>query len=351
MFARDSKKKQSKQKQLKFLCLALCLSSFILSLEFSSSSFGIYDFLIILWKKLKAEPLSSELKLAENILINIRLPRLLVASLCGASLGVAGVVSQGLFRNALASPSLIGSTSGATLGAVLCFYYGQAWYHTLSLSFFAMTGALSTSSLLLLIYTKLKNLSLAHLLLIGLTFSTLSNALCSLIISLEDSNPYKSFAIYRWLLGGFYSIEWSHFKLSVVPLVFAIAWAFKLAKKLDILCLGEEIAQSLGVEIKKLKISCLLVLSLILGFITSVAGAIPFLGLIAPHITRTLIGSHHKDLMKYTLLNSVSLILIADMIAKKAFAHKELELGIILSLIGCPFFLYLILRKKNFEAA
>ena len=349
MFAKGFTKIKKKKSKVEIFCLFVCLSSLLLSLEFSSSSFGCQEFFLILFNKLKQTPLTPELEIAENILFHVRLPRIIVASLCGGALGVAGVISQGLFRNSLASPSLTGSASGATLGAVLCFYYGQAWSHTLSVPLFAISGAFVTSSLLLFLYRKSSTLSLTKLLLVGLTFSTLTNALCSFVISLEDANPYKSFAIYRWLLGGFHSVEWSHLKLSFIPLILSVVWAIKIASRLDILCLGDDIAQSLGVELKKIKTSCLVLLSLILGIVVSIAGSVPFIGLIAPHITRNLVGSHHKKLMIYTFCNSISLVLCADMIAKKTFSHKELELGIILSLIGSPFFLYLILRNNNLE--
>lgn len=348
MFVEDYSKKESKIKQTKAICFIIFFLSLLLSFELSSSNYGIKDYLLLLNKKISQIPLSNQLKTAETILLHIRLPRIIVASLCGSALGVAGVLSQGLFRNSLASPSLIGSTSGATLGAVLCFTFGKPWTHILSIPLAAMTGSLITTSLLLIIYKHLKSSNLTHLLLIGLTFSTLSNALCSLMISLEETDLYKSFTIYRWLLGGFHNVEWSHFWICLAPLSFGIFSAFKLCAKLDLLCLGEDIAQTLGVEIKTMKIACLLILSLLLGVISSVAGSIPFIGLMAPHITRTLIGSHHRELMKYTVLNSASLVLLADIIAKKALVHKELELGIVLSLMGSPFFLYLIIRKKNF---
>lgn len=357
MFAEDSMKQQRKLlkvnnkvfiKQLCYLFFIICLIS---SFEWSSSEFGLKEFFQIILYKVTNTKLSDPLVTAETILFHIRLPRLLTASLCGAALGLSGVLSQGLFRNSLASPSLIGSSSGATLGAVLCFYKGQAWLHSLSVPAFAILGSLLTTSLLLFIYTRLKTSNMTQLLLIGLSFSTLSNALCSLIISVEDQNPYKSFAIYRWLLGGFNSVEWSHFKVCLIPLTFGIFWATKISHKLDILALGEELAYSLGVDIKKLKIFCLLLISLLLGTVTSIAGSIPFIGLIAPHITRTLIGCQHKELMKFTLMNSISLILMSDLIAKKMLNHKELEIGIVLSILGAPFFIYLILRRNNLESS
>lgn len=338
-------KSSKKTKNIESLCLLFCFLSFLASFEWSSSQFGLFNFFQIIFLKLTNTKIPENLETAKTILFDIRTPRILTASLCASALGVSGVISQGLFRNALASPSLIGSTSGALLGAVLCFYLGEAFSHSLSVSAFAIFGSLMSTTLLLSIYAKFETKNITKLLLIGLSFSTLSSALCSLIISLEDANPYKSAAIYRWLLGGFHSAEWSHFYLSVLPLCLGCFYAFTLTSKLDILSLGDDVALSLGVPIKNLKIMSLLTLSVLLGIVTSLAGPLPFVGLIVPHITRSLIGPSHKKLMTFTLFNSVSLVLLSDLFAKKILPHKELEIGIILSILGAPFFLYLIMRK------
>ena len=331
MFAEDYKINR------KISCLLLCAISIILSFEVSSSSFGLLDLFPLLKAKFFGQSLSKQQITTEKIMLSVRLPRILVAALCGASLGTAGVISQGLFRNPLASPSLTGSASGATLGAVLCFFFGLSDIHSLSVPIAAVLGALLSSILLFMLYTRENKLNLTKLLLIGLTFSTFTAAFSSLIISLESKDPYKSFAIYRWLMGGFHSVEWLHFQLILLPLGVGVIYAGGLAKEMDLMCLGDETAESLGVSIKNLKLKCILLLSVLLGFVTSIAGAIPFVGLIVPHITRNLLGSHHKDLLKYTFINSITLITLADLVAKKALAYKELELGIILSLMGSPF--------------
>lgn len=331
----------------KVLSFALCLFLFVLSLHLSRSSFGLKEMLRILSLKLTGEEIPQSLATAKVILFGVRLPRLLMASFSAASLGVAGVLSQGLFRNPLASPSLIGSTSGGLLGAVLCLSLGGASTGLLSVSLCSFIGSLSSTACLLFLFYKLGQVDFTKLLLIGLSFSTFTGAVCQFIISFEDKDPYKSMMIYRWFMGGFYHIEWDHFLFSFFPLLLALSASFFLASSLDVLSLGDEVAESLGVPMKSLKVKALLLLSLLLGIVTSLAGPLPFVGLMAPHITRELIGARHKELMKYTILNSISLVLLADLLAKNIFSHKELELGILLSLIGAPFFLYLTLSKKS----
>ena len=333
--------------KIKVICFFVVLLSFCLSLELSSSDFGLNDFLRIILEKFKDEQLSNELQTVWVILFDVRLPRVLLAALCGGAMGISGVLSQGLFRNPLASPSLVGSSSGALLGGVFCFYLGVSSSHFLALTFFAILGSFVTTFFLLLLYSRFQEGGVSKLLLVGLSFSTLASALSTLLISLEDRDPYKSTAIYRWFLGGFYHASWSHVLLVFFPVMLGLFFCSKVAPKLDLLSLGDDTAKSLGLDLKKIKISLLLLISLLLGLVTSVAGAVPFVGLVVPHMTRSLLGPSHKNLMIFSFINSASLVLLSDMIAKKALAHKELELSIVLSLLGAPFFIYLLLRKAK----
>lgn len=330
----------------KTLILIFFLFIFLGSLQWSSSSFYLLDALKIFFTHLKEEELSPQLITAKTILFEVRLPRILTAALSGASLGIAGVLSQGLFRNPLASPSLIGTTSGGVLGGVLFLSLGGVSPHFLGLSFFSFLGSLLTTAGILFLFHKLRNSDFTKLLLVGLSFSTFTGALCQFVISLEESDYHKSLMIYRWSLGGFYHTEWTHFLLSLFPISIGVFASFSLCSKLDVLSLGDEVAETMGLGLHNLKMKTLLLLSLLVGVVTSLAGPLPFIGLIAPHITRKLIGAQHKELMKYTLFNSMSLILLADLLAKNIFHHKELELGILLSLIGAPFFLYLSFKKE-----
>ncbi len=330
----------------KILIFIFFIFVFLGSLEWSSSSFSLLDGFEILLHELKGEKLSERLITAKTILFEVRLPRVLTAALSGASLGIAGVLSQGLFRNPLASPSLIGTTSGGVLGGILFLSLSGVSTHFLGLSFFSFLGSLLTTSGILFLFHKLRNPDFTKLLLVGLSFSTFTGALCQFVISLEESDYQKSLMIYRWSLGGFYHTEWTHFFLSLFPLSIGIVASFSLCSKLDVLSLGDEVAETMGVALHDLKMKTLLLLSLLVGVVTSLAGPLPFIGLMAPHITRKLIGAKHTELMKYTFFNSMSLILLADLLAKNIFHHKELELGILLSLIGAPFFLYLSLKKE-----
>lgn len=343
----DSLQEDSRSFSKKLTCLFLCFISFLFSLSQSSSDIGLTEAVQILLASMRGVELTSSLETAKIILFDVRLPRVLLVTLCGGSLAVAGVLSQGLFRNPLASPSLVGASSGALLGGALCFFLGAAFDHVLSLSLFALLGSFFSTGLLLLLYTRFQVENITKLLLVGLSFSTLASAVCSLLISLEDRDPYRAAALYRWFLGGFYHSSWDLFFLGLVPLSLGSFFCFRSSGELDVLSLGDESALSLGLNLSRFKFLCLFALSLILGVVTSLGGAIPFVGLVVPHITRSLIGPHHKDLMAYSFINGMSLMLLADLVAKKALAHKELELSLVLSLLGAPFFLFLLIRKEG----
>ena len=343
MYAKESKRIHRR----KFFCFLFLAFALLINLSDPQGKYGISSLFKVLLSKLSGKNFSEEAKSIEIILIQVRIPRILTASLFSAAIGVAGVLSQGLFRNPLGSPSLVGSTSGALLGAIFCFYLGEAFAHSLQVTLFASLGSLLSTFFILLLYNRIPSKSISKLLLMGLSFTTFSNALGSFLISLEDKDIYKSSSIYRWLLGGFHSVEWSFLKLSVIPLLFGIAYTLKFSYQLDLLSLGEETAGSLGVNMRRLKTNCLLILSLLLGVVTSFVGPLPFVGLIVPHITRSLLGPKHKTLMLYTMINSMSLVLLADYIAKNLLSHKELEISILLSLIGAPFFLYLLFQERR----
>jgi iron complex transport system permease protein len=285
----------------------------------------------------------------EMILGDIRLPRVLTAALCGAALAAAGCISQALFRNPLASPSITGTESGGVLAAVIAFYTGAAFASPYSLAAVAISGAaLSTLAVFFLMrvngWQKLETLLLA-----GFALNTLFGAGTSFTLSLALDDHQKSAAMMHWLLGGFQARGWEHVAVGAVLLSVGGLWAGTLAKKLDILSLGEEQASTLGIDTKNLRTQSILAIGVLVGGAVAIAGAIPFVGLIVPHTTRMLVGPHNKRLLFCSLLNGASLVVIADAVARTLRSPSEIEVGIVTSLIGAPYFLWLLLRKRRYQ--
>ena len=284
---------------------------------------------------------------SEMIIGDIRLPRVLTAAICGAALAAAGCISQGLFRNPLASPSITGTESGGVLAAVIAFYTGAAFATPYSLAAVAICGAAASTMAVFFLMRVNGWQKLETLLLTGFALNTLFGAGTSFTISLALEDHQKSAAMMHWLLGGFQARGWEHVAVGILLLVVGVFSATRLTKKLDILALGEEQATTLGIDTKKLRTQSILTIAVLVGGAVAIAGAIPFVGLIVPHTTRMLVGPHNKKLLICSLINGASLVVIADALARTVRSPSEMEVGIVTALIGAPYFMWLLLRKRR----
>ena len=324
--------------------ILVAAAAFAVSVNIGPSTTTLSDLWSAVLKLLSGTALESG---AEMIVGDIRLPRVLTAAICGAALAAAGCVSQALFRNPLASPSITGTESGGVLAAVIAFYTGAAFASPYSLATVAICGAaVSTMAVFFLMrlngWQKLETLLLA-----GFALNTLFGAATSFTISLALEDHQKSAAMMHWLLGGFQARGWEHVAVGLVILIIGMSWASTLSKKLDILALGEEQATTLGIDTKKLRTQSILTIGVLVGGAVAIAGAIPFVGLIVPHTTRLLVGPHNRRLLLCSLLNGATLVVIADALARTVRSPSEIEVGIVTSLIGAPYFLWLLLRKRR----
>ena len=282
-----------------------------------------------------------------SILISIRLPRTLVAALCGAALAAAGVLSQGLFRNSLASPSILGTTAGASAAASAVFYFGvqsAAWF---TVPVASVAGAFATTIFILYVAGLRRLYSLEQLLLAGFAVNAFLSAITSLVVSLVLEDYQKFSALMYWLLGGLNARGWEHFQSGLVPTLVGLVLAYVLAAKLNVLALGEEVAQTLSIDMRKLKLQTVATISLLVGTAVSIAGAITFVGLIVPHLTRLLVGAEHKRLLVLSTINGMSLVMLADLVARTARPPTELQVGVIIALLGAPFFFWLLCKKDS----
>ena len=333
----------SKEVFCHFLCFCVCF----FSLEFSSSSHSLLDILHFFWKNITDHETKKTLELSKIIFWEIRIPRLLSTILCACAFGASGVISQAVFRNPLASPSIIGTTSGGSLGAVIAIALNIAWINSLAIPIMAFLGCLSTTLLVLFFISIFKNKFIDNLLLTGFAISTFITAITSFIISLISNDPYKTTAIFQWSMGGFSYVTWNKLYLASFPIIYGLILAIEISKVLDVYILGEASSTALGIDPKRLKIKAILIISLLIGTSISLCGTLPFVGLIVPHISRLIFGPSHKKLVKFSMLNSITLLVSADIIAKNILAHREIELGILTSILGAPFFIWLIFKESK----
>ncbi|MES2471517.1 MAG: iron ABC transporter permease [Pseudomonadota bacterium] len=280
--------------------------------------------------------------LAATIIRDIRLPRTVLALMVGAVLGLSGAVLQGFTRNPLAEPALLGVSSGAALGAVIAIYFGLAARSPVTGPLMGMVGALAACALTF----ALGRGGTVALVLAGAAVSSLTAAGIALALNFAP-NPYAAYEIMSWLLGSLADKSWTQVLL-VLP--FAAAGCALLAmtgRALDALSLGEAQAQSLGINLLRLTALVVAGTALSVGAVTSVVGAIGFIGLVAPHLVRPLVGYAPRRVLLPSALAGAVLLLCADIAARLVHTNPELRLGVFTSLLGTPFFFWLVVRIRK----
>lgn len=309
----------------------------LLSLFYASQG---YESLCLLWE----ECTQQQRMWAYALYFEIRLPRTLLALLSGASLAAAGVLSQGVFRNALASPSLVGSQSGGVLCAVIAFAWfpvSQApWMIPLS----AILGCLMTHSMVSLALTVKRWMHSGELVLLGLAVHILLGGLSAWVLSGTFYQGEKSLMIIRWLFGSYAYGSWWDVALMCITTTLGGLLCWKIVRPLDVYALGEDVARSLSVRTSLLRHRSLGAISLWVGGSVASSGGIPFVGLVAPHLARLLVGPHHRTLLVLSVLIGSTLTLVSDVLARSVRYPEETEVGILLTLFGGIFFLALLLR-------
>jgi iron complex transport system permease protein len=274
----------------------------------------------------------------------IRTPRVIVAALVGAGLAVAGAQMQGLFRNALASPDIVGTSSGGVLGAVLALATGLAMRSIFYLPVMSFAGALVALFLVYAIATRRGRTPVSTLLLTGVALNTLIGALTSFVISLQWVRWEVAQEILFWMMGGLDSRTWKHVWLALPCVVIGLTVALVYSRDLDVLMLGEETALAVGADIENVKRVILTSAALLTGAAVAVSGLIGFVGLVAPHIVRLIIGPKHRYLLPASALTGAAFLILTDILARTVNRPEEIRLGIVTAILGAPFFLYLLLR-------
>ena len=281
------------------------------------------------------------------ILLQLRLPRLLTACLVGASLGAAGAGYQGLFRNPLADPFVIGASSGAGLGVTIAIVLGlQLSVLGLgAISLAALLGALTSVAAVYSIASVGRQVPTLSLLLAGVALSSVIGAMMSLVMFMNDQ---KLVAIFGWLMGSLSGKSWPVVSTTAVLAGVGILALWSLSRALDALTFGEETAASLGLSLRGLRLLVVIASSIATAAAVAAAGVIGFVGLISPHIARSLVGARHVRVIPASALIGATLLLVADDLARTMVAPAELPVGVVTALLGGPFFL-LVLKTRQQE--
>ena len=326
-----------------FIILGI-LSFFFLCAIFISISIGSFKISIIDYF------LGNLSQIQNKVLLNIRTPRVILAGLVGASLSLSGACLQGLFRNPLADPGLIGVSSGAALGAALTIVIGSEIIPNFMLATYILPLAAITGAafviLMLFIFTKGFGVqSTIYMLLVGIAVNAFAGVGIGILTYISSESELRSLTF--WTMGSFGGITWSLIFPAIIIITVVLFWTLRISRKLDLLQLGELEAHRLGVNIKKLRFNIIISSAIMVGISVSLSGMIGFVGLVVPHLVRLLGGVNHN----YTLIGSIfagaSLMIFADLLSRILIEPAELPVGLITSALGSPFFLWLIFKMRT----
>lgn len=334
--------KKRKVKIALVILLVLLLISFAISLCWGTYKVSVGEVIQTL--------LGNGTKLQNTAILSIRLPRLLVGMFVAIALSTAGSILQTITKNDLADTGIIGINAGAAVAAVLFITYQTGTYYSelgslsiFVLPFMAIIGAGITSFIIYMLSSR-KGIKPKRLLLIGIGLNAGLNALISFVTFRGGVGDYNR--VLTWTSGSLWGSGWSYVKVIVPIVLFMFIVVFLNHKKLDVLNLSDEIAISLGLNLEKERKKFLSFAVILAGTATAFAGNIGFLGLIAPHIARKLVGSYHKNFMVVSGMISVIIILVADAVSRNLFSPIEIPVGITVSIFGVPYFIYLMMKEN-----
>lgn len=285
---------------------------------------------------------------ANGIVWGMRLPKVIVAACVGAGLSLVGIMMQAMTKNSMADPYLLGISSGASAGATAAILVGSLpIIGAVTVQAGAFLGAIISAVLVFLLAGASGRVSSTRLILSGTAISAIFAALSNLLIFLQ-SNEKKLSAVLFWMTGSFASVAWSDVLPVIIALTVSMAIMLLAHQALDALLLGEEMAITVGVDVAKLKLLIVVLSSLVTGVMVSVSGTIGFVGLVIPHIARTIAGTAHRRMIPFAALLGGILMIWADALARVVVAPSELPIGVVTAFIGAPFFL-LLLRKSKYS--
>ncbi|MDK4250510.1 iron ABC transporter permease [Corynebacterium pseudodiphtheriticum] len=276
----------------------------------------------------------------ESVIWQIRLPRLVLGLLVGAALGVGGALMQAVFANPLAEPSVIGVTAGAGVGAALAIVLGISWFGATTVPVFAFLSGLLTTWLVYQLARFAGRIRVINLALVGIAVNAVAGALISFFIFIAPTSSREQ--VVFWQMGSLSGAKWAHISVVAVLIGAGIAVALLLVGKLDVLALGERAAGHVGIDVARLRVLALLLATLLTAGAVSYAGLIGFVGLVVPHIIRTVAGPSNVVLLPASALGGAALIVLADTAARSIIDFADLPIGIFTALVGGPTFFILL---------
>ncbi|MQG20542.1 MAG: iron chelate uptake ABC transporter family permease subunit [SAR202 cluster bacterium] len=289
---------------------------------------------------------SSQNQTDSLIVLQLRIPRIIIAGLVGMALSVAGATMQSLFRNPMADPGIIGVSAGGAVGAVIAIALGLNEIFFLALPFFSFLGAIGATFLVYSIAAAGGRFSMPTLLLAGVAVTAFLNSIISAaILVVPDNDPVRK--ILFWLAGGLDSRAWEHVAISWIPILIGITLIFGFTRELNMLMIGDNDARSLGLRVNYIRPFLIAVSALITGTAVAVSGTIIFVGLIVPHVLRLIVGTDNRVLVPTSAIGGAIFLIAADTIARTIVQPAEIRVGIITSFIGAPFFLFLLIRNNR----
>ncbi|MBR5109773.1 MAG: iron ABC transporter permease [Clostridia bacterium] len=338
--------KREKFTPLTYALLAVTLLlAMILCVCVGSVRISFSDTVTAVWNALRGKPVPHNT--AKNIILNVRLPRVLCVALSGAALSLCGAAMQGLLRNPLADGSTMGVSSGAALGAVIAMATG------FSLPGSGYGGIMVTSmvfafgSLLLILslaYALDRSLATSSIILIGVIFTMFISSVISLIITFASDHTRS---LNFWTLGSFSGVNYDQAKLLCVALTVCGGVILRLSPELNAFAIGEDNARHIGVNVKRVKLVILVAVSMLIGVCVSISGTVSFVGLVMPHIARMLVGPNHRRLLPASLFSGAIFLLLADLTARTLLSPIELSIGVVTSMVGAVAFVMIFYRTRK----
>lgn len=283
--------------------------------------------------------------IVESALWIVRFPRIALAIVVGAALAAAGAVMQAIFGNPLAEPGVVGVSSGAALGAATAIVLGLAAWGDYAIAVFAFTGGLLATLLVYVVSRANGRTEVVTLLLTGIAVNAFAGA--GLAFTLFAANPASREQIIFWQLGSLNGALWSEVLVVFLVTTVGVAVAIGLGRRLDLLALGERNARHLGLDVERLRLVSIVVVALLTGVAVAFVGIIAFVGLVVPHVMRMLLGPQHRPLIAFSAVAGAVLMLAADLLARTLVAGADLPIGMLTSLVGGPFFFFLLWRQRR----
>ena len=329
----------SRQRHLLLTFLISLIVSALLAVTIGSFKISVFD---ILLGKLD--------ELGSTILYTIRMPRVMLAAFVGASLAISGACLQGLFRNPLADPGLIGVSAGAALGAAFAIVFSSRF---ISLDFLGsylipFSAIIGSASVIIILFVITKGFGydgVTYMLLAGIAVNAIAGVGIGVLTYISDDSELRSLTF--WTMGSFGGVTWPLIMPAIVVILFSIVWIIGLSRKLDLIQLGDVEASRLGINIKKVRFGVIISSAVVVGISVALSGMIGFVGLVVPHLVRILGGVNHLYVLIGSAIFGSILMVISDMICRVIISPAELPVGLITSGLGSPFFLWLIFKMRT----